>query len=550
MTELPLVIGRIVIGIALFAVLLGLFARFDSLGTKSLWTDETFSLLRASGHGESEVFALFDGRVHSSDALAGLQIVGSSPGLGAAIASLHEEPQRGPLYYLLLRGWAQLTGNGIGRDRLLSAFLGVAGIGLAYLVGCELTRRRSGGMVLAALVALSPVEIRFSQQIREYVLLADLALLSVYLTARAIDRPSLGRFVAFGLGLLAGVYTNPTFVFLACAELIVAGIAAIRARRPAIALGPVAAAAAAALLYLPWALVATRSAAHGEAGVSWAESSYAFKASATKWVFNAGAVFFDSEYAHVRWGIVLAPLLAIAIYAVARAIARRGALVPRSLGLALTLATLVPLVALDLVHHSHFALIARYQMTTWIGIDVLVALLIVEGLAASRPSSRTLAACAFAFVMAAGCVSAAIDRTYSEWWDNNDHLSERSVAETIRARGPAGLVVANAVFPTFSLARYLAPATPMLLFGKNLPPLPHVAGSIYFLAPSPAVLDAVSTTTRRTPTNISPDIGLELHDLNAARAGVDPVSAPNALWVLEPGPLGTSMVRGDPGWTE
>ena len=524
-------IRRIVIGLALVAIAFGLFARLDSLGTKSLWTDETFSMLRASGHHEKAIYALFDGRVHRAGALAELQTVGPSPGLGAAIASLHEEPQRGPLYYVVLRFWALAFGSGIARDRLLSSLLGIVGIGLAYLLGRELTRDRTGGLVLAALFAISPMEIRYAQQIREYVLLADLALLSAYLTVRVVERPSAAWLAAVGASVLAGVYTNPTFVFLACAEVIVAGIAARRARAPQIAIGAFVSAFVAALLYAPWALVATRNASEAAAGVSWAGSSYSLKSSAMKWVFNTGAVFFDSEYAHLGWSGVLVPLLALVAFAAYRAIVRRDALPPRAIALALALATLVPLVVLDLLHRSHFALVARYEMTTWVGVDVLVALAIVDALGANRPGVGGLAVTAFAFAIAAGTLSAAVDRRYSDWWDNNDHVSERAIGEAIAARGPAGLVVSGSVYPTFALARYLAPQTPLLLTGDVTRALPHVDGPLYLVTPSADEIAAVATATGRTPQNVSPDIGLALHDLTQTGAA-DPVSAGNALWTV------------------
>ena len=528
-------IRRIVIGLALVAIAVGIFARLDSLGTKSIWTDETFSMLRASGHHEKAIYALFDARVHRASALADLQTVGASPDLAATIASLHEEPQRGPLYYVALRFWALAFGSGIAHDRSLSALLGIFGIGLAYLLGRELTRERSdgnvGGLVLAALFAVAPMEIRYAQQIREYVLLADLALLSAYVTSRLIARPSVAWFVAFGASVLAGVYTNPTFVFLACAEVLVACVAARRTRIPRIAIGALAGALFAALLYAPWALVATRNASEGAAGVSWAGSSYSLKSSAMKWVFNTGAVFFDSEYAHLTWSVVLVPLLALVAFAAYRAIVGRGALVPRLIALALACATLVPLVVIDLLHRSHFALVARYEMTTWVGIDVLVALAIVEGLGANRAAVRAFAVCAFAFAAVAGSAAAAIDRHYSVWWDNNDRVSERAIGEAISARGPAGLVVSGSVYPTFALARYLAPQTPMLLTGDVTRAFPHADGPLYLVTPSRDEIAAVTAAAGRAPQNVSPDIGLELHDLTSAGAA-DPLSASNALWVL------------------
>ena len=78
-----------------------------------------------------------------------------------------------PLYFVLGWLWARVFGTGEVGLRSLSALIGTAVIPIAYLCGRELVSRRAG-LVAAALVALSPFMIWYSQEAREYMLLAAL----------------------------------------------------------------------------------------------------------------------------------------------------------------------------------------------------------------------------------------------------------------------------------------------------------------------------------------------------------------------------------------
>ncbi|HEX5762416.1 MAG TPA: glycosyltransferase family 39 protein [Solirubrobacterales bacterium] len=93
-----------------------------------------------------------------------------------------------PLYYALAWLWAQVTGTGEYGLRSLSALAGMATIPVAYLIGAELRDRRAG-IATAALVAVNPMLLWYSQEARAYALLALLTSLSLLFFLRALDRP-------------------------------------------------------------------------------------------------------------------------------------------------------------------------------------------------------------------------------------------------------------------------------------------------------------------------------------------------------------------------
>jgi mannosyltransferase len=109
-----------------------------------------------------------------------------------------------PLYYALAWPWTQLTGTGEVGLRSLSAAAGVATVPVAYLLGSELRGRRAG-IVAAALVAVNPMLLWYSQEARGYSLLILLTAIAALYLVRALDRgrrrDSIGWGVASALAL-------------------------------------------------------------------------------------------------------------------------------------------------------------------------------------------------------------------------------------------------------------------------------------------------------------------------------------------------------------
>ena len=138
-----------------------------------------------------------------------------------------------PLYFVLAWPWAKLFGTGEAGLRSLSAVLGVAVIPIVWLCGRELVSSRAG-LVAAALAAVNPFLIWYSQEAREYMLLTALCGASVLCFARALRAPS-ARNLAWWAGVAALALATQYFAaFLIFAEALWL-LYAIRARAAAIA---------------------------------------------------------------------------------------------------------------------------------------------------------------------------------------------------------------------------------------------------------------------------------------------------------------------------
>ena len=107
-------------------------------------------------------------------------------GFGHAMDAVGFSESAPPLYYALAWFWTQVTGTGEWGLRSLSALAGVATIPVAYFIGRELRGRRAG-LLGAALVAVNPLLLWYSQEARAYALLGLFCALSLLYCVRALQ---------------------------------------------------------------------------------------------------------------------------------------------------------------------------------------------------------------------------------------------------------------------------------------------------------------------------------------------------------------------------
>jgi uncharacterized membrane protein len=157
--------------------------RFATLGVQAYHHDEIVTASRV----------LRDGFVHAMEAVGFSE---SAP----------------PLYYALAWVWTQFTGTGEFGLRSLSALAGVATVPVAYLLGAELRGRRAG-IVAAALVAVNPMLLWYSQEARGYALLVFLTALAALYFVRALDSGRRNGFVGWGIASALALATHYFAIF-------------------------------------------------------------------------------------------------------------------------------------------------------------------------------------------------------------------------------------------------------------------------------------------------------------------------------------------------
>jgi mannosyltransferase len=184
-------------------VLLAAVLRFATLGAQSIWFDEaaTWDVVRGS--------------------------------FGAMLDRLPAGESNPPLFYVLEWGWIRVFGEGEVGLRSLSALAGVLTVPVAYAIGRRVgggapagggrddatsrVRAERVGLATAALVAVNPLLVWFSQEARSYALAVLLSALALLLLLRALEDPR-GRLLAgwaLAAALALATHYFTAFVLLA-----------------------------------------------------------------------------------------------------------------------------------------------------------------------------------------------------------------------------------------------------------------------------------------------------------------------------------------------
>ena len=166
----------------------GALARFASLGVQSYHHDEVITAAR---------------------------VLGGS--FGHMLHEVRAGESNPPLYYVLAWAWSQAFGTAEVGLRSLSALLGTATIPFAFLAARELAGRWAG-LLAAALVALNPMLIWYSQEARSYAALVFFGALALWFFARALRTRAAADLSLWALASALALYSHYFAVFALALE--------------------------------------------------------------------------------------------------------------------------------------------------------------------------------------------------------------------------------------------------------------------------------------------------------------------------------------------
>ncbi len=136
-----------------------------------------------------------------------------------------------PLYYALLHFWRMISTNEVWL-RVPSVVFGALTIWVIYALGARLVDHRVG-LVSAGILAISPLHIWHSQEVRMYALLFLLSTASLYFFVRVLKEGSLAAWIGYITTTILALYTDyGGFVILAGENLAVVALLALRYRVP------------------------------------------------------------------------------------------------------------------------------------------------------------------------------------------------------------------------------------------------------------------------------------------------------------------------------
>ncbi|MEH1822391.1 MAG: glycosyltransferase family 39 protein [Nostoc sp.] len=204
---------------------LGIFFRFTHLGQKVYWYDETATSLAISGHSLVEVKQEFFSNLDNNESVIPVitldkyQRINPDRNVADTVRYLiTSDPQHPPLYYVMVRLWAQVFGDLPAGVRSLSAVISLLVFPSVYWLCLELFESSLVGWVGMAVMGISPLQVFFAQDAREYGLWMVTILVSSAALLRAMRRGSYLSWAMYALALALGLYTHLLTVMVAIAH--------------------------------------------------------------------------------------------------------------------------------------------------------------------------------------------------------------------------------------------------------------------------------------------------------------------------------------------
>jgi uncharacterized membrane protein len=532
---------RVLLGLTL---VLGIFFRFTHLDQQLYWHDETFTSLRISGYNAVEVNQfLFNGKVVGIEALQKYQQPNSDKTIVDTVRSLAiDDSQHPPLYYVLVRQWATLFGPSVTAVRSLSALCSLLVFPSVYWLCQELFRvepqtapqKQSTQLISGlaiALLALSPFQILYAQEAREYSLWAAFILLSGAALLRAVRIKTLGAWALFTVLLTLGLYTQPMMVLVAIAFGLYLLIVE-RCRLNRVTLSGGVAIALALLAFSPWLNIIAES--WSKTGANWTAVPIPLPMLFKTWGLHLLRMFIltEGDFGFDHWTTYVGlPLLSILVGVAFYSLYRHTSVRIWLFVLVLTLSTFAPLGLMDLILGGQRSVSSRYIVPFYVGLPVAIAYLLAQNLlrwqysgtggssVLSKPWQGITA-----LLLSISLLACVFNAQSTTAWTKGINYNLPAVAKLINT-APEALLVSNGFGinfgTTFALARQLHPSVKLQLTQDIVQPdvskLPQVASGfrpIFLLNPSDAYRQRLEQERQRKTEQIFRDYHLSLWKMN------------------------------------
>ena len=525
------------IAIALILTL-GIGFRFYGLDHKVYWHDEVFTSLRAAGYtGEEVARQLLNQTVTAGD-LQQFQQLSPDQTWADTWASLKTHPEHPPLFYLLERAWMGGMGSSVAATRGLSTLFSIAlfplmawfcnGLSQSLSQGATSTGNQSSrsskalgrqtAAVAIALLAVSPVQLLYAQEAREYSLWACEIILASGLLWRVIQTPQNWKlWLGYGGAIALSLYTTLlTGLVIIAHGLFVLGKSLFNGEPSSDQRGnppfsqegssqqnlfeqqldflPPASASelpvgkeeqgkllpwiyttiAAVLLFSPWLLVTFQASQKLNSVTAWTKVPFPLEILSKLWGLHLAASFIDLGLPLEHPYSFIAPAAALLIVGLSwLAIPQRSA---RWFLLIMLVVPALLLMLPDLIQGGQRSSVTRYFMPLVLMALVTVALGISKGLRSVKSTSRLACQLLLVGLLTAGTVSCYKSAIAPAWWNKSFNFVMPAMADYIaeaQASQPTPVWIelsSNGLGNAIALSHRLPAATPFYFF--KLPDIP------------------------------------------------------------------------------
>lgn len=416
---------------------LGICLRFTNLDQKPYWHDEIYTSLRASGYTAKEATqALYNGQIIEVETMLTYQRPSSQRTAIDTLKGLAtEEPHHPPLYYVMARFWAEWFGSSITAMRSLPALISLLALPAMYWLCRELFASPMVGNMAVALLAVSPIYIRYAQEARQYSLWVVLILLSSTVLIRAVRHKAAVNWGMYAIAIIAALYCHLLSVLVVLGHGVYV-LAIERFRLSRTVLGYLLASLMGMVWFLPWVRIAWINNTALVETTAWMKQPLPLPTLVRFWGVQLSRLFvawdfrYDSQLAYLA-----IPILGLVIVAL-RFLCRHT---PRSVWLfILTLigVTALALVLPDVLWAGKRSTNIRYFFPSYLGLTIAIAYLMTHTITLKQRAYQLI----LVVLISSSLLTSTIASQASTWWGWSEFDVEVS---SIINQSPHPLVISD-----------------------------------------------------------------------------------------------------------
>ncbi|NJO42924.1 MAG: hypothetical protein HC865_20515 [Cyanobacteria bacterium RU_5_0] len=460
--------------IIILLLALGICFRFVNLDHKVYWFDETFTSLRSAGYTEAEIVQHFaQTSVVNAVDLQQYQQPDRSRGIRDTLYSLAiEDTQHPPLYYVLANVWMRSIGSSVSAMRLLSVLLSLLVFPCAYWLCWELFVARGAfpfhlpAWIMIGLLAISPFQVLYAQESRQYGLWSVTTLLATAALLRAVRLNRWADWGIYALTLTIGCYT---FLFTGLVAIAHGSYILMLAKfRPTkTAMAYLIASLIGIAAFSPWMGSLAANLSHVQTVTSWTGNDLAKSELLRNWIRILGRLFFDQDSEGNDGNLWIdRPIKLGSFVLVIGAFYWLCRRTPKSVWLLMITLAGIPFLALalaDLILGGLRSTYPRYFIPTLLAVQLAVAYLLSVNLvnASSRfqPYWRGIAA----IVFGVGICSCILISQSQVWWIKIHNTENPAVVQVLQHTAHPLLISDAKTGDLLSLSHSLPPTIDLVI---------------------------------------------------------------------------------------
>lgn len=480
--------------VIIIVILCGVFFRVTNIDKKIYWHDEIYTSLRVAGYQKEEIVTrFFNGEIITVKDLLEFQILKPETPLSATIKSLTKNPEHPPLYYLLLRFWQDLWGSSILINRSLSILFSLFAFPAIYSLSQQLFNNHIISLISVGLIAISPLQILYAQEAREYSLWMLIIIKTSLYFFKAIKTNKIYHWLIYSLNLSLTFYTSILSVFLPIVNVIyiflMRKILTLKTQIKFLIFTTIS-----GVLFLPWLVIIFINFSILQDKTNWTNTQKPLEFLTNLWGLHFTSLFIDIGLPLYHWAsyIFIVLIFTLIIYSFYFLIQNTD----KNIWLYILLLAVIPTLGLilpDIISGGMKSSITRYFFPAYLSIYLTIAYTVGIKFAQKSKIWSLILVIIFTLSILSNIISA----NAQSWWNKAPSYHNPSIANIInQAKNP---LVITEIFDInegniISLSHNLKPETKLQLFPKNTDIKPQYQfQDIYIFNPSADFINKIET---------------------------------------------------------